>query len=254
MHDFQKEHNSPHGVHTDTTPPQDKIQETEGVEKSSDFTSDETIVSNGTVHSEQVSEGDNLSSSDDDGQNRETHMVPESIDYESIIDFGDDANDVDKSVFADLAHQLGLNASQAQQAWHLIRENHEAHLIKQQEEHAEQNERHQKYEHQLRQQWGHQYDEKIASARQGVLSAGGDELNAVLVDAGIVGHPLVVNAFALIGRQYLEQSSAMGLDSMAMTNHSHNPFHPDTYNLTEQMRLYRDNPSLAQMLERASQA
>lgn len=165
------------------------------------------------------------------------------IDYITAVDFGDGVDTDDRMAFADMADTLSLSAEQAQQAWDLM---HQSYTQQQADEQAESTARDKQYEQTLRAELGDEYDQTVASAQQGILTCGGDELRTVLNDSGIANHPLIVRAFATVGTTALEQNIAP-----ATVVHGNNPFHPDSYNLTEQMRLYRENPSLASALEKA---
>ena len=211
---------------------------------------DHTLSNDGVTHHQSDTEK-STTSQPENTQNSDTETTPESENTESensdsgddlrtTVNFGVDVDDADVDAFISLSEQLGLNAEQAQNAWDTLQQ---AQAEQEQADAAMAK----VYDGQLRQMWGNAYDNNYASAQQGIVSAGGDDLRDILTSAGLINHPVIMQTFAKIGQSYLEQgtvpSNAGGM---------HNPFHSDTYNLTEQMRLYRENPSLAAMLEKAA--
>ena len=226
--------------HTDTPSQSDRGNQDNTENLSNDNTWDTALDSENVVQTETDSEPQSESQSESQSNESQDNTDENSPDLRTAINFGDDVNAEDIESFISLSEQLGLNGEQAQNAWDTLQQ---AQAEQQQADTALAK----AYEGKLRQVWGHDYDNNYASAQQGMLSAGGDDLRDVLTEAGIVNHPVVMQAFASIGQSHLEQGTVSSAGGGV-----NNPFDSDSYNLTEQMRLYRENPSLAAMLEKAA--
>lgn len=101
----------------------------------------------------------------------------------------------------------------------------------------------------LREEWGPDADRNFALSEQVLSKFGRPGDGKHLKDAGFATDPVVNRLFAKVGEflgESILQSAESGLDT------ARNPYHPDSLNLTEQTRLERDNPSLAESLKAAA--
>lgn len=154
--------------------------------------------------------------------------------------------------FKEAAHKLGLTPAQAQ-GIHDMQMEHVGGLTENalKENAAQLSEKADKAHAALEEAWGKEgsqtYNKSRALAERAINMAGGDDLmaemkeNGYLSADGAVLSPMLAKAFAKFGEKLAGEDS---LDSSG-GGAGQNPYKPETFNMTKQIELQRNNPDKA---------
>lgn len=130
---------------------------------------------------------------------------PENPDGYSISD--EDLNDPMVGWYKQTAHKLGLGKQAAEELYQAYK-NHATEIQAQQNQKMQ--EVSDQYIKQLKQDFGHAFDERIQMAQRAVRELGGPELQQLLANPLIGDHPAVVKAFSEMGRRLMEHKGITG--------------------------------------------